>query len=85
MLLTSDRTLREVARELEISDTALRKWKEAFLGETDGHPRRDVMPTPREMAEVITQLRKKLTHVTWQSDFLKKVASILSMRSQSGV
>lgn len=85
MLLTSGRALNAVARELGISDTALRKWKEKYLGESDGHPRGDGMPTPREMAEEIKQLRKELTHVTWQRDILKKAASILSERSQGGM
>jgi len=43
------------------------------------------MPAPREMAEEIKQLRKELTHVTWQRDILKKAAGILSERSQGGM
>lgn len=85
MLLMSGKALSAVSRELGISDTALRKWKEAYLGETDRHPRGEGMPTPREMTEEIKQLRKELTHVTWQRDILKKAASILSERSQGGM
>ena len=85
MLLTSGRALSVVARELGVSDTALRTWREAYLGETDRHPRGEGMPTPREMSAEIKQLRKELTLVTWQRDILKKAASILSERSQGGM
>ncbi len=85
MLLMSGKPLVVVAREIGVSDTALRTWREKHLGESDRHPRGEGMPTPREMAEEIKQLRKELTHVTWQRDILKKAASILSERSQGGM
>jgi len=85
MLLMSGKALSVVARELGVSDTALRKWREKYLGESDWHPRGEGMPAPREMAEEIKQLRKELTHVTWQRDILKKAAGILSERSQGGM
>jgi len=85
MLMMSGKPLSVVSRELGVSDTALRNWKEQYLGETERHPRGEGMPTPREMAEEIKQLHKELTHVTWQRDILKKAASILSERSQGGM
>ena len=85
MLVTSRKALSVVARELGISDTALRKWKESSLEQANRHPRGEGMPTPREMVDMIKQLQKELAHVTWQRDVLKKAASILSERPQGGM
>jgi transposase len=85
MLVMSGKALSVVARELGVSDTALRKWKEKHLGEADRHPRGEGMPTPAEMADKIKSLSKELAHVTWQRDILKKAAGILSEKSQTGM
>lgn len=80
MLLTGGKPLLTVARDLGVSDAALRAWRNAYLNETDRHPRGEGMPTPREMAEEIRKLRKELADVTWQRDILKKTAGILSQQ-----
>ncbi len=85
MLVTSRKALSVVARELGISDTALRKWRESSLEQDNRHPMGDGMPTPREMVDIIKQLQKELAHVTWQRDVLKKAAGILSEKSQTGM
>ena len=85
MLVMSGKALSVVARELGVSDTALRKWHEKSLAETDRHPRGEGMPTPAEMAGEIKRLNKELAHVTWQRDILKKAAGILSEKSQTGM
>lgn len=82
MLLMSGKPLLTVARELGISDTALRAWRNEYLNKTDRHAEGgEGMPTPREMAEEIKRLKKELAHVTWQRDILKKTAAILSQQS----
>lgn len=85
MLVTSGKPLSVVTRELGISDTALRRWKESSLEKVDRHPMGEGMPTPREMLDMIKQLQKELAHVTWQRDVLKKAAGILSEKSQTGM
>lgn len=85
MLVMSGKALSAVARELGISDTALRKWREKSLVGTDRHPRGEGMPTPAEMAAEIKRLNKELAHVTWQRDVLKKATGILSEKSQTGM
>jgi len=81
MLLTSGRALVSVARDLGISDTALRRWRNAYFSQAEGrHPGGERMPSVREMAEEIKKLQKQLAEVTWQRDILKKTASILAER-----
>ena len=85
MVLMGGRPLKVLAKELGVSDTTLRDWRDRYLEQTDRHPRGEGMPTPREMAQEISSLKKELAHVTWQRDILKKAASILSEKSQGGM
>jgi transposase len=79
MLVMGGRPLKVLAKELGVSDASLRIWRDRYLEDAERHPRGEGMPTPREMAEEISRLKKELTHVTWQRDILKKAASILSV------
>ena len=89
LLLSSGRPLKVVARELGVSDTVLRNWKEKQLGKVDGEadrsPRGEGGATPREMAETIRRLQKDLERVTRQRDILKKAMGICSETSPGGM
>ena len=85
MLVMGCRPLTALAKELGVSDVTLRIWRNKYLEEDERHPRGEGMPTPRQMAEEISRLKKELTHVAWQRDILKKAASILSEKSQGGM
>ena len=40
LLLSSGKKLKPMARELGISDSTLREWRDKYLDGTDGHPHR---------------------------------------------
>ncbi len=86
LLLTSGKPLKPMARELGVSDSALRKWRDAYLERMEGNPSRPPGgSTPREMAAEIRQLHKDLHHIKRQRDILKKALGILSDPSQGGM
>jgi transposase len=87
LLLKSGKPLRVMARELGVSDTVLRNWKEKQLGkgEDDRSPRGEGGATPRELAEENRRLRNDLERVTRQRDILKKAMGIGSETSPGGM
>lgn len=89
LLLSCGKPLRVVARELGISDTVLRNWRDKQLGKLEGDgersPRGEGGATPREMAEEIRRLHKDLERVTRQRDILKKAMGICSETSPGGM
>ena len=87
LLIQSGKPLKAVARELGVSDTVLRNWKEKQLGKTedDRSPRGEGGATPRELAEENRRLRKELDRVIRQRDILKKAMGICSETSPGGM
>jgi len=86
LLLNSGKPLKPLAKELGVSDTTLRAWRDAYLGEVEGYSDRcPDGPTPREMADELRRLRKELDRVTRQRDILKKALGILSDQSPGGM
>jgi len=73
MLINSGKPLKQVAKELGVSDASLRDWREEYLEALEG---RSAMgeggPTPRDLVAENQRLRKELERVTWQRDILKK-------------
>ena len=84
MLLECGRPLREVARELGISDTSLRAWKKKYLGEVAEKPEGKKY-TPEYLTEEIERLRKENEYLKRQRTILKKACGILSDESQKGM
>ena len=86
LLLNSAKPLKPLAKELGVSDTTLRAWRDAYLGEVQGYGDRSPSgPTPRDMADELRRLRKELERVTRQRDILKKALGILSDQSPGGM
>ena len=86
MLINSGRPLKQVAKELGVSDASLRDWRETYLEALEGRPAGgEGGPTPRDLVAENQRLRKELERVTWQRDILKKAASILSEKSPGGM
>jgi transposase len=76
---TSGKTVAQVARELDLTETALRAWvKQA---EVDAQPDPHGPLTTDERAE-LTRLRRELRTVEQERDFLKKTAAYFA-RNQS--
>ena len=92
MLINSGKPLKQVAKELGVSDASLRDWRDAYLQALEGRAaggragrRGEGGPTPRDLVAENQRLRKELERVTWQRDILKKAASILSEKSPGGM
>ena len=86
LLLKSGKPLKVMSRELGISDTVLRSWRDKHLGGEDArHPRGEGMPTARDLAEEVQKLRRDLERVTRQRDILKKAMGIFSETSPGGM
>ena len=76
---TPGKTIAAVARELDLTETALRAWvKQAAV---DEHPDPQGALTTDERAE-LTRLRRELRTVEQERDFLKKTAAYFA-KSQS--
>jgi len=69
-MISDDRSLTSIAREMGLSRSLLRRWKDQIDGNTTGPD--SGMPAMSEQAEEIRLLRKKLRDVTEQRDILKK-------------
>jgi len=86
LLLQSGRPLKAVARELGISDTALRKWRNNYnrislrviSGDKEKLSRRD-------LERQIKQLKNENEYLKRQREILKKAVSIVSEEPNEGM
>jgi len=76
---TPGKTIAQVARELDLTETALRAWVKR--AEVDEHPHPQGPLTTEERTE-LTRLRRELRTVEQERDFLKKTAAYFA-RNQS--
>ena len=76
LLTSSERPLKELARELGISDSALRKWRDDRVVETVEQTKS--RPKLEESAQAeIRRLRRENEYLKRQREILKKAMSIL--------
>lgn len=76
-LVQSGRSLKEVARDLGVSDWSLRVWvKNARAGETLNEPNTLSGQTPEQRE--LRRLRQQVAYLERQRDILKKALGILS-------
>lgn len=86
LLLSSGKPLKPLPRELGVSDTSLREWRDEYLNKLEADPSRPPGgPTPRELVEENRLLRRDLERVTRQREILKKALGILSGQSPAGM
>ena len=87
--LNSDQGLKQVARELGISDASLRKWRNEFLEASEGLPVAEgngrAAASVRELADEIKRLRKENEYLRRQREILKKAAAILAEDPRAGM
>lgn len=76
-LILGGRSVRGVARDLDINVSTLNRWRRQYLGEMDGR-HEGPGQSPSEMAAEIKQLRKELAHE-------REVTTILKKRSSTSV
>jgi len=87
LLVSSGKPLKVLAKEIGVSDTVLRNWRDKQLGrpEQDRSPRGDGGATPLDLAEENRRLRRELERVIRQRDILKKAMGICSETSPGGM
>jgi transposase len=89
LYLNSDQGLKQVARELGISDASLRKWRNEFLEASEGLPVAEgngrAAASVRELADEIKRLRKENEYLRRQREILKKAAAILAEDPRAGM
>ena len=89
LYLNSDQGLKQVARELGISDASLRKWRNEFLEASEGLPVAEgngrAAASARELADEIKRLRKENEYLRRQREILKKAAAILAEDPRAGM
>jgi transposase len=77
---TSDRTQTEIARELGIMPTMLRRWQRGIgFGSQRlvAQPPISIMASPADQASEIAKLRRELDRTRMERDMLKKVSASL--------
>ena len=74
MVITTGKTITEVARSLGISPQGLGKWVSAYRAE---HPDPDRAPSPMEVARV-KALEDENRQLKMENEFLKKAAAFFA-------
>ncbi len=86
LYLHSNYSLKQVARELGISDGSLRKWRKDLFGDpSDQQGLSRPLNDPEEMAREIRRLNRENAYLRRQREILKKAASILAEDPQLGM
>lgn len=75
LVRTSGKSVGEVARELDLTETAVRAWVRQAAVDQKQDPQGPL--TSEERAE-LTRLRRELKTVTMERDFLRKAASFFA-------
>ncbi len=70
-----DRSVRQVALDLDLTETALRSWVKRAA--TDVEPEQDSSLGPTERDELV-QLRKRVTRLEMEREILKKAAAFFA-------
>jgi transposase len=85
LLLHSGKTVRQVARELDISEPSLNHWKKVYLGQQEPVEIAGEMKSPEEMAKIIREQHKEIEYLKRQREILKKAMSILGEEPPNGM
>lgn len=86
LYLHSNNSLKQVARELGVSDGSLRKWHRDLFGDHAGRQGLShTLTDPEEMAREIRRLNRENAYLRRQRDILKKAASILAEDPRLGM
>ncbi len=78
LLLESDQTLNQVAKDLGVSSPSLQAWKRSFLREGGSVRRHGKKITAAELEVENQRLRQENEYLRTQRDILKKSLGILS-------
>jgi transposase-like protein len=79
LIKTSGKSVGQIARELDLTETAVRAWVRQAAIDRQGDPRGPL--TSEERAE-LARLRRELKKVTMERDFLRKAATFFARSGQ---
>jgi transposase-like protein len=77
-LLLTGRTCEELAAELQIGASTLKRWKEEYLADMVAEPSDTAQLPPHKMWEELQRLRKENQKLKLHQEILKKAMGILS-------
>jgi transposase-like protein len=80
LVIHSGKTLRQVARELDVSEYSLNLWKKAYLGQQKPAEIEGQMKRPEETAKMIRELQKENEYLKRQREILSPVLSSVDPR-----
>src|SRR6516162_11923549 len=75
LVIHGGKTLRQVARELDVSEYSLNLWKKAYLGQQKPAEIEGQIKSPEEMAKMIWELQKENEYIKRQREILSLVQS----------
>jgi transposase-like protein len=75
LVSTSGKSVGQVAKELDLTETSVREWVQQAAIDEKGDPRGPL--TSEERAE-LTRLRRELKTVSMERDFLRKAAAFFA-------
>jgi transposase len=75
LVLNEGKTVRQVARDLELTETAFRRWVEQARADR-GKAKPGILTTAER--EELSQLRKKVRELQMERDILKKAAAFFA-------
>ena len=79
-MIHGGKTLRQVARELDVSEYSLNLWKKAYLGQQKPAQIEGQIKSPEEMAKMIWELQKENEYIKRQREILSLVQSSSNCR-----
>ena len=79
-MIHGGKTLRQVARELDVSEYSLNLWKKAYLGQQKPAEIEGQIKSPEEMAKMIWELQKENEYIKRQREILSLVQSSSNCR-----
>lgn len=85
LLLQSGKPLKVVARELGISDTALRKWRNSYRLSSRVISEDKEKVSRKDLERQIKQLKNENDYLKRQREILKKAVSIVSEEPNEGM
>ena len=85
LFLQSGRPLKVVARELGISDTALRKWRNRYRINSKVTSEDKVKVSRKDLERQIKQLKTENEYLKRQREIFKKAVSIVSEEPNEGM
>jgi len=80
LVIHGGKTLRQVARELDVSEYSLNLWKKAYLGQQKPAQIEGQIKSPEEMAKMIWELQKENEYIKRQREILSLVQSSSNCR-----